>query len=190
VGPRITLMIQRCGTPFVSQVLGAGQNECDLVVKGTIGGVKKGWQYEPGNGSFRPDDGTPNISDAARRAFATAAQELTYTAATPGSGLRAGIERDRDGVLDGVDNCADVPNVGQFDGDVDAVDDACDNCAAKANANQSDLDADAVGDLCDNACLAGVTTTLGSIAPSAQVKGGNIQVTGTGFSPTATVTID
>jgi DNA-binding beta-propeller fold protein YncE len=190
VGSRISLMIARCDTPFVSQVLGAGQNECDLVVKGTIGGVKKGWQYESGPDTFRPDDGTPNINDATLRALAaTPGQELTYTAATPGAGLRAGIERDRDGVLDGVDNCADVTNVSQVDGDVDTVGDACDNCAAKANADQADFDADTVGNVCDNLCI-GTTTAIGSIAPAAQKKGSNIQVNGTGFGASAQVLID
>ena len=189
VGPRITTLIQRAATPFVSQIIGAGQNEADLIVKGTIGGVEKGWLYVPGSGNFQPDDGGPNISDAALRAHAaTPGQELTYTAATPGSGLRAGIERDRDGVLDGVDNCVDVPNVGQADGDTDAVGDVCDNCAAKGNATQVDTDADGVGDVCDSLCV-GTTTAVATIAPTSQKKGSNIQVNGTGFGSSATVMV-
>jgi YVTN family beta-propeller protein len=189
VGGRITLMIARAGTPFVSQVLGAGQNECDLVVKGVSGGVEKGWQYEPGLGTFRPDDGSPNVSDAALRATATPSTPLTYTCATPGAGLRAGIERDRDGVLDGVDNCADVPNVSQVDGDGDTAGDACDNCATKANASQTDTDSDSVGDPCDNQCIGTATTTIGTLVPAAQKKGANFQVNGTGFGASATVWI-
>jgi len=189
VGPRIDLLITRCDTPFTSVVLGAGQNECDLVVKGTIGGVERGWQFESATNTFRPDDGTANVTDAALRGLATTpGQELTYTAATPGAGLRAGIERDRDGVLDGVDNCADVPNVGQADGDVDAVGDACDNCSAKANGDQGDFDADGVGNVCDNLCV-GTTTTLTSTIPAAQKKGANIQVVGAGFGPSVEVWI-
>jgi hypothetical protein len=187
VGSRIGTMIARAGTPFTSQVLGAGQNECDLVVKGTIGGVEKGWVYEPGLGSFRPDDGGANVSDAALRSLAaTAGQELTYTCATPGAGLRAGIERDRDGVLDGVDNCVDVPNVGQADVDVDGVGDACDSCASKPNADQADTDADGVGNSCDNLCV-GTTTTLASVAPASAKKGQNIELIGTGFGSSVQV---
>jgi hypothetical protein len=149
----------------------------------------KGWQYEPGLGTFRPDDGSPNVSDAALRATATPSAPLTYTCATPGAGLRAGIERDRDGVLDGVDNCADVTNVGQLDGDADTAGDACDNCATKANASQTDTDSDGTGDPCDNLCIAATTTTLGTLVPPAQKKGANFQVNGTGFGASATVWI-
>lgn len=189
VGPRISTLIARSGTPFVSQVIGAGQNEADLIVKGTIGGVEKGWRYVSGTANFQPDDGGPNISDASLRALAaTPGRELTYTAATPGAGLRAGIERDRDGVLDGVDNCADVPNVGQADGDADTVGNACDNCAAKANATQADTDSDGVGNVCDNLCV-GTTTVLATVAPTAQLKGSNFQVNGTGFGPSASVVV-
>lgn len=188
-GPRIDLLRTRASTAFTSFILGAGQNECDLVVKGTIGGVPKGWQWEPGTSSYRPDDGTANISDAALRALATTpGQELTFTCATPGAGLRAGIERDRDGVLDGVDNCVDVTNVSQVDGDVDAVGDACDNCSAKPNASQSDVDADGVGDVCDALCV-GTTTTVASLVPASQKKGGNFEVVGTGFGPSVEVWI-
>ena len=61
------------------------------------------------------------------------------------------------------DNCPDVANAGQADGDGDGAGDACDldddadgvfdvvdNCPAKANADQLDADGDDVGDRCDN----------------------------------------
>jgi hypothetical protein len=45
--------------------------------------------YDPATGNFNPDDGSAPLSDGALRALAaTAGQEVTYTAATPGSGLR------------------------------------------------------------------------------------------------------
>ncbi len=189
VNPRIATFIARAGTPFVSQVLGAGQNECDLIVKGTIGGVAKGWQYLPGTG-FRPSDGGPDITDAALRANATVAgQELTYTCATPGSGQRAGIDRDRDAVIDGADNCADVVNAGQADGDGDVRGDSCDNCALKTNANQSDVDADGSGDVCDNQCIGVALTTLTSVTPASVAPGSNFQLIGTGFGPSVSVFI-
>lgn len=40
---RITLMIQRAGTAFTSLVLGGAVTECDLVVKGVVGGAQRGW---------------------------------------------------------------------------------------------------------------------------------------------------
>jgi hypothetical protein len=76
-----------------------------------------------------------------------------------------------------------------IDGDGDGVSDVVDNCPLVANAGQADTDADSVGDVCDNLCV-GTTTTLASLAPATQVKGANVQVNGTGFSPSATVTID
>ncbi len=189
-GPRIDLLRTRAGTPFVSQILGAGANECDLVVKGTVGGVTKGWLYEPGPGTFRPDDGGPNISDAALRGLATTTgQELTYTCATPGAGLRAGIDRDGDGVLDGVDLCRNVPDAAQPDADADLVGDACDNCAAKTNAGQADTDADGVGDVCDAQCIASEVTALTSIQPATGKSGQRFQLVGTGFGPNLIVTV-
>jgi hypothetical protein len=189
VNPRIATFIARAGTPFVSQVLGAGQNECDLVVKGTIGGVAKGWQYLPGTG-FRPSDGGPDIADATLRANATVpGQELTYTCATPGSGQRAGIDRDRDAVIDGADNCSDVANAGQADGDTDLRGDNCDNCALKTNANQSDVDADGAGDVCDNQCIASSLTTLTGLVPTVVAQGQYVELVGTGFGPAVSTLI-
>ncbi len=190
VNPRIDLLIARAGTPFSSSILGAGVNECDLVVKGNIGGVAKGWQYLPGTG-FRPSDGGPDISDSTLRAKASeaAGQELTYTCVTPGAGQRAGIDRDVDAVVDGADNCQDVPNGSQTDGDLDAVGDACDNCVAKANANQSDVDADGIGDVCDNQCIANETTTITGMSPPQGIVGALREVLGTGFGPSVQVSI-
>ena len=60
-------------------------------------------------------------------------------------------DRDGDGILDGVDNCADVFNPGQEDLlDGDGVGDVCDNCPDVFNPGQGDSDGDGVGDACDN----------------------------------------
>jgi hypothetical protein len=76
---------------------------------------------------------------------------------------------DGDGVCGDVDNCPNVANAGQNDGDADGVGDACDacpndanndidgdgvcaevdNCPTVANPGQSDSDADNLGDACD-----------------------------------------
>ncbi len=58
-------------------------------------------------------------------------------------------DRDRDGVRDGLDNCADAPNASQADEDLDLRGDACDNCPPFPNVAQLDVDGDGVGDLCD-----------------------------------------
>jgi hypothetical protein len=49
----------------------------------------------------------------------------------------AAPDADGDGVPDGIDNCAAVPNPGQADVDEDGIGDACDNCVAIANPAQS-----------------------------------------------------
>jgi len=56
---------------------------------------------------------------------------------------------DRDLIADIKDNCSDIANPGQEDGDGDAYGDACDNCTAVANTDQRDTDADSFGNLCD-----------------------------------------
>jgi len=58
-------------------------------------------------------------------------------------------DSDNDGLLDTVDNCPAVDNLGQEDGDGDNVGDVCDNCPGSFNPSQRDTDSDGLGDLCD-----------------------------------------
>jgi DNA-binding beta-propeller fold protein YncE len=112
VGPRVDLMIQRCSlvTP-----------ECDLVVKGNQNGEARGWRLA--SGQFLPDRSSEDsLTDAALRGLAAGAgQELTYTAMPPGSGARAGTDRDEDGFLDRdeLDAGSDPANALSFPGDRD-----------------------------------------------------------------------
>jgi DNA-binding beta-propeller fold protein YncE len=89
-GPRVNLLIAR-----------AVQGECDLVVHGRLLGEMRGYVYR--NGRFTSDKANrPTLSAAALRLLALVpGQELTFTAVPPGSGLRMGIDRDLDGVLNG-----------------------------------------------------------------------------------------
>jgi DNA-binding beta-propeller fold protein YncE len=87
-GPRIALLIARAKAPFVSQVLGAGATECDLVARGVIGGSATTFHLRT-DGMFAPEGGGSALSDAALRALAqTAGQEITYTCLPPGWGAR------------------------------------------------------------------------------------------------------
>jgi DNA-binding beta-propeller fold protein YncE len=88
-GPRITLFEQRAGTQFTSKALGGMVKECDLVAKVVVGGVVKGFLFDPASGNFVPGDNTASLSDSALRALAaTPGQEVTFTCVPPGSGSR------------------------------------------------------------------------------------------------------
>jgi DNA-binding beta-propeller fold protein YncE len=101
-GLRIDLLVARARAPFTSKLLGGASFEADLVAKAATGGRVRGFVYERAAGTWRPDDGTPNLTTAALRALAaTAGQEVTFTAVPTGSGVRVGIDRDLDGRLDG-----------------------------------------------------------------------------------------
>ncbi len=164
VNARITLMVARSAANFDSLMLGGTVKECDLIAKGTVGGVARGWVREA-SGSFR-DDTNALISEAALRALPATQGPITFTCVPPGSGVRMGINRDRDLFFDGLDNCPAVPNDAQTDTDNDNIGDACetgaiidtdldgiadnvDNCPAVANPLQEDLDNDNIGNVCD-----------------------------------------
>jgi len=89
VGPRIDLLIARAGAPFISKALNGAVTECDLVAQVAFNGRIMGYLYDPAANNFIPDDGTARVSDATLRSYAaTPGQEVTYMAATPGSGPR------------------------------------------------------------------------------------------------------
>lgn len=58
-------------------------------------------------------------------------------------------DKDKDGVLDKLDNCPKVPNPNQENNDFDRFGDACDNCPGRSNPDQADQDGDEIGDACD-----------------------------------------
>jgi DNA-binding beta-propeller fold protein YncE len=101
VGARIDLLIAR-----------AQAGECDLVVKGGSSRGERGYLYDIASGLFRGNRRRDApVSDASLRQ--TAAQnggELTYTCTPPGSGVRMGIDRNEDGVLDGDEEDAGNPH--------------------------------------------------------------------------------
>jgi hypothetical protein len=105
VNTRITLIHTRAGAAFESKVLGGAVTECDAIAKTVEGGVEKGY-VRLSDGTYLPDDNGPAISEAALRNLANpvgAAQTITYTAVPPGSGVRTGVDRDEDGLLNGVE---------------------------------------------------------------------------------------
>ena len=80
----------------------AGGTNIDLVLKGTLDGKLHGFVYQTGSATYRCD--TTNIAAMTRaqlRAKVLAGDVLTVMGVPPGLGLRAGIDRNLDGVLDG-----------------------------------------------------------------------------------------
>ena len=100
---RIALLMQRAGQAFPSKLLGSGARECDLVVKGNLAGVERGWLYVPASKRFRPDRAAdPMLTLVQLRAQAADAQgPRTFTCVPYGSGLRVALDRDLDQILNG-----------------------------------------------------------------------------------------
>jgi DNA-binding beta-propeller fold protein YncE len=128
VDARIDLLIARANAPFDSLVLGGTVTECDLIAKGSVGGVARGWLW---NGSVFTDDLGGSISDTDLRDLAASEGPVTYTCAPPGSGTRMAVDRDEDALLDGVET-----NTGVFVGPNDTG----------TNAALADTDGDGVDD--------------------------------------------
>ncbi len=197
--PRVDLLVARANENWTmvntTGGLVAGAHERELIAKGNVvsgpDAGARGWVRQA-NGTFLSDRNTTYTEAALRALATTAGQELTFTCVPPGftataAGTRAGIDRDEDGELDGLDDCPDVANAQQLDADGDGVGDACDDCAGKANASQSDLDADGTGDVCDSVCV-GPVTSIASNSPSV-ARGAYLRISGTGFGPNRQVWI-
>ncbi|MFK8030047.1 MAG: thrombospondin type 3 repeat-containing protein [Gammaproteobacteria bacterium] len=139
VDPRIDLLLAR-----------ADAGEADVIVKATVAGLQRGALYLTG-GNFQTDIASdPALTTEQVRTLATTpGQELTFLAVPPGAGIRAGIDRDLDGVLDANDICPDVADAAQTDTDADGIGDACDVCILEANTNQRDTNGDGFGNACD-----------------------------------------
>jgi len=155
VHARIDLLIARAGTSFTSPVLGGLVPECDLVVAGVVGGAARGW-LRLADGSFQPDDGGAPLADAALRALVASEGPLTYTCVPPGSGARVALDRDQDGVPNGLDLCPTTADAEQNDLDGDLVGDACDpqSCGdgVVGALEECDDGGTAGGDGCSSAC--------------------------------------
>jgi hypothetical protein len=107
VGQQVTLS-QGSGTALNARadllLARAGAGDCDLVAKGMLSQRRWGYTYI-GAGTFKSDSASAgNITATALRALVNAPNEhLTLTCAPLGSGVRIGIDRDLDGVLDADD---------------------------------------------------------------------------------------
>jgi hypothetical protein len=73
--------------------------ECDLVVKGVVGGEARGYLMQA-DGSYQSDRATETLTHGEFTALATGSQRLTFTCVPPGSGTWMGIDHDEDGHYD------------------------------------------------------------------------------------------
>ena len=72
----------------------------DLIAKGFKNGIARGWFYQRETGQFQSDRQQEAISPEELVALAQPGNEITFTIVSRGSGVRLGIDRDLDGVLD------------------------------------------------------------------------------------------
>lgn len=77
----------------------APRAECDLIVKGVIAGVSRGYLMQV-DGSYQSDIKSEVISDVNLRALVANNQTLTFTCVPTGSGIWMGIDHDEDGKFD------------------------------------------------------------------------------------------
>ena len=104
VGTQLTLSSTNAGAVagrLFALTTAGNAGACDLVVRGRVGGRDRGYLYV-GLGAFWSDhaDQAP-LSDAQLHSIAAVpGQELTYTCAPPGSGIRMALDRDGDGYAD------------------------------------------------------------------------------------------
>ncbi len=88
-GPRIDLLLQRAAAPFVSKSLGGSAMECDVIATFVRAGRPVTMLYDPVRQAFVTQDRSGPLTVEDVRAMAkTPGQEVTFTAATPGSGAR------------------------------------------------------------------------------------------------------
>lgn len=182
VGQQVTLLPPNPGFAELGRLLllesrtsgQAALNECDLVARTVVDGEARGFLFRPtGNPLlYLPDRAgarAMTTSDLLAH-IANAGEPVTFTCFPPGSGERAGIDRDEDGVLDGDDNCRTAPN-GPNEGTCTAGEPSnlggtCDldaDCGAEGACSQAqeDTDGDGKGNACDPVFVPEPTTSVG-----------------------------
>ena len=106
VGLQVTVNGENKISPTVTERISllmaeADRGNCDLVVKGIYASGGRGFVYV-GNGMFQPDrQSESSVSWQTLVQAAGKGSELTFTGVPVGSGRRLGIDRNRDGELDG-----------------------------------------------------------------------------------------
>jgi DNA-binding beta-propeller fold protein YncE len=186
--PRVDLLIARAATAFT--LAGSPDaKECDLVVKGVVSGEARGYLFDAAAGNFRSDRITDApLGDAALRALASVAgQQLTYTCMPPGSGLRAGLDRDEDGYLDRDEIDAGTDPADPTDpGDPPECAGDCDGDATVTVDEIITGVAIALGELAIDVCLSFDASSDGQVSVDEIVMALNAALGGCGAAATAT----
>jgi hypothetical protein len=106
VGHQVTLLPATAGDPAARATIAtleaqAEAGAIDLVVKGLLGGEARGFWFDGGAGSYRPDRaGEPTLKPGTLLAAVARGAELTWLGVPPLTGERVGIDRDLDGWRD------------------------------------------------------------------------------------------
>jgi hypothetical protein len=103
VGRQVTLS-SPASTATLDQLANlADQQEIDLVAHQPSGKRNQGWVWNPDSDVFETDDGSDPISFETLRGKAGDGSEITFTAVPHGLGVRHGVDRDGDGIRNGVE---------------------------------------------------------------------------------------
>lgn len=125
VDGRIEMMLTAAHATYPSRLLGPGSTQCDVIARSVVASEQLGAVRLPG-GAFQLDDGSAPVAESFIRALSdTPGQETTYTCVPFGSGVRMGVDRDEDGILNRVDNCPEIVNPNQIDSDMNGLGNPC-----------------------------------------------------------------
>ncbi|HUF64241.1 MAG TPA: beta-propeller fold lactonase family protein [Verrucomicrobiales bacterium] len=126
----------------------AVQNEIDLIVRASPGGVPRAWLHEDQN-VFQSDRMRESATAAEIFALAENGEPVTFTAVPWGTGRRAALDRDRDGLFDGDEtrNLSTNPNDPQNPFDPASPDSTGDNGSLEPDGipdGENDFDGDGI----------------------------------------------
>ena len=103
VGLRHTINGNSIGTPTqinsMKQLVNEKPSEYGMIVKGIYGGVPRGFYYL-GSDNYQSDLATQTVTHAQLITSAQGGAPLTWTIVHPNTRIRAGVDRDSDGVFD------------------------------------------------------------------------------------------
>lgn len=178
VGTQVLMSRQGNNSTLTQLMHIANSRKIDLVAKG----VGRSWKYE--DGSFQPAQASlpkENLQTVLGNASPTS--PILFMATTPGSGIRLGLDRDRDGILD-QDETRDLsPEAGfQNPFSPDSLDSIGDNGSQVPDGvpdGQNDFDGDGINNSEELVAGTNPVANLEQVAPKApniSIQGGRIQI--------------